>query len=118
MWDTVTMGSADYGRTTGNATCVTALEGGTVYWLAGSHYIFGAASIGVVSSIGLSSITVGTPNLAYFQIIDRNLDTSKRTFRSFEATTLSENITLALDGSFSGNLTFGDPTNSGTTGSW
>ena len=122
MWDSVTMGS-NYGTTSGYVSCAVALEGGTIYWLAGSHYVFGAASLAVVSSIGLSSITVGTPNIAYFQIHDRTvtngtLTMNNRTFRSFEATTISENITLFLDGTFGGTLSFGNPSSAGTTGSW
>ena len=79
----------------------------------------GLASLGVVSSIGYSSITAGTPNTGYFQIISRSGSVDNITMRSFEATTLSENITLNLDGTFSNaQVGFGPATYDGIIGSW
>ena len=118
LWDSQTMGS-NYGSTSGNPTGVVALEGGTVYFIAGHHYMKGLTSLGVVSSIGYSSITAGTPNTGYFQIISRSGSVDNITMRSFEATTLSENITLNLDGTFSNaQAGFGPATNDGIIGSW
>ena len=118
LWDSQTMG-ANYGSTSGHATGVVALEGGTVYFIAGYHYMKGLASLGVVSSIGYSSITAGTPNTGYFQIISRSGSVDNITMRSFEATTLSENITLNLDGTFSNaQVGFGPATYDGIIGSW
>jgi len=117
LWDSVSAGSS-YGTTSGHASAVVALEGGTVYFIAGHHYISGLASLGVVSTIGYSSISCGTPNTGYFQIHSRTGTITNRTMRAVEATTINENITINLDGTFTGTLSFGSPTVDGEVGTF
>ena len=102
VWDTSLQNG---GNNSSNTTAVVALEGGSVYWIAGSHLIQNFSSIGVCSAIGPSKIVVGTPNacgIHYTQTASKSSVHAavNANYFAFQALTLSSNATLNFNKTF------------------